>query len=54
MKRLLRWWHRRLYVNCRFCGTEFRKHKVTLPSLVGYSYCSKICETRRWEEWCAS
>lgn len=45
------WLHRRRWNSCSICGVEFRKHKVTLPSLVGFAYCSVSCETEAWARW---
>ena len=39
------------HATCSTCGREFRKSRPSFPSLVGFSYCSYICEGAAWAKW---
>ena len=51
MNRIKTWWHRHTHRTCAICGSEFRKHSPSLPSLVGFSYCTNLCENHAWQDW---
>lgn len=52
MRRLRAWLHGLRYRTCSTCNTEFRRFPCTMPSLVGFAYCSTGCEKKAWDDWC--
>lgn len=51
IRRFRAWVHGLRYSTCRTCGEEFRRFPCSMPSLVGFAFCSVPCEQKAWADW---